>query len=181
MRTGGDGRYVVRVRYWPKAPRPMSIDHAAYRQVLGHYPTGVCAITSVLGGRPIGMVVGSFTSASLDPPLVGFLPDRKSNSWAEIRSSGRFCVNVLSHDQVAICKALATKGAAHKFHELRYQLSGSGLPVFPEACAWIDCKLHAVHEAGDHDIALGAVLSLHAEPDRQPMLFYRGGYKRLYE
>ncbi len=153
----------------------MSIDPVRIRQVLAHYPTGVCGVTSVLSDRPIGMVVGSFTSVSLDPPLVGFFPDRKSSTWPSIRASGRFCVNVLGADQLSICKALAAKGT-DKFAGLDYRLSDTGSPIFTNVAAWIDCELYAVHAAGDHDIALGTVLSLHAELDRHPMLFYKGGY-----
>ena len=72
----------------------VAFDSREFRRILGHYPTGVCAITAVSDGRPVGMVVGSFTSISLDPPLVAFLPDRKSTTWAAIQAAGRFCVNV---------------------------------------------------------------------------------------
>ncbi|MCB2062129.1 MAG: flavin reductase family protein, partial [Novosphingobium sp.] len=72
-----------------------TIDPAHFRQVLGAYPTGVAVITAMdTEGAPAGMVVGTFTSVSLDPPLVGFLPDKSSSSWPKIESAGRFCVNV---------------------------------------------------------------------------------------
>ena len=156
----------------------MPVDPGHFRRILGHYPTGVCGITSVSGDRPIGMIVGSFTSVSLDPPLVGFFPNRSSETWPLIQTDGRFCVNVLGADQLAVCKALATKGT-DKFAGLDYGLSDTGLPILANVAAWIDCELYAVHEAGDHYIALGSVLSLHADLDRHPMLFYRGEYGRF--
>src|SRR3546814_10485148 len=88
---------------------------ATFRKILGHYPTGVCAITAMSDtGIPSAMVVGSFTSVSLDPPLVAFLPDKSSTSWPKIEASGRFCVNVLGDNQEALCRVLASK-AEDKF------------------------------------------------------------------
>ena len=75
-----------------------------FRETLGHYPTGVAVVTAVAGdGGPAGMVVGSFTSVSLDPPLVAFLPTKDSGSWARLATADRFCVNVLAADQEDLC------------------------------------------------------------------------------
>lgn len=152
-----------------------SIDNAAFRRVLGHYPTGVCAITSVCDGKPAAMVVGSFSSVSLDPPLVGFFPDRSSTSWPKIRSSGCFCVNVLASDQQDVCKALASK-SDDKFSAVGFQLSDRGTPVLDDVVAWIDCDLHAVTDAGDHYMVLGLVRRLEAGSRRDPLVFFQGGY-----
>ena len=74
----------------------ISFDSATFRRVLGHYPTGVCVVTAVeADGAPVGMVVGSFTSVSLDPPLVAFFPAKTSQSWPRLAAVGKFCVNVL--------------------------------------------------------------------------------------
>ena len=156
----------------------MTIDSNHYRQVLGHYPTGVCAITTVHEGEPVGMIVGSFTSASLDPPLVAFFPDKKSATWPKVEMSGRFCVNVLTDNQHDVCRSLSSK-LPNKFEALAYGLSDGGLPVFSEAAAWIDCTLHAVHEAGDHYVVLGLVQAMDVASPLQPMLFFRGGYHGL--
>jgi 3-hydroxy-9,10-secoandrosta-1,3,5(10)-triene-9,17-dione monooxygenase reductase component len=152
-----------------------ALDSQRFRQILGHYPTGVCAITSMIGDLPIGMIVGSFTSVSLDPPLVAFLPDRKSTSWRKIEGTGRFCVNVLSHQQRDVCSSMASK-QENKFKDLPYRLSPSGLPLLSGAIAWLDCSLSAVHEAGDHFIAIGQVETLDLEHPELPLLFFRGGY-----
>ena len=80
-----------------KESEPRQITPRHYRAVLGNYPTGVAVVTAMGGGgEPIGMVVGSFTSVSLDPPLVAFLPDRSSSTFPAIREAGAFCVNVLA-------------------------------------------------------------------------------------
>src|SRR5690554_4284981 len=85
------------------------IDSKALRTVLGSYPTGVCAISARVKGAPLAMVVGTFTSVSLDPPLVGFLPARSSETWALLRGVERFCVNVLAADQAEMCQRMATR------------------------------------------------------------------------
>ncbi len=153
-----------------------TIDPGHFRQVLGSYPTGVCAITATgSDGKPVGMVVGTFTSVSLDPPLVGFLPDKSSSTWPLIEAAGHFCVNVLGSDQQQICRQLASKGA-DKFAGLDYAQSGHGMPIIAEAIAQIECTLHAVLEAGDHWFVLGRVVSLGTPREADPMLFHRGKY-----
>lgn len=152
------------------------IDSATFRQVLGSYPTGVCAITAMdEQGKPTGMVVGTFTSVSLDPPLVGFLPDKSSSTWPLIEKAGRFCVNVLGSDQQAICRQLAAKGT-EKFAGVDYALSENNLPVIADALATIECTIHSVNEAGDHWFVLGNVLAMEATRHEDPMLFHRGRY-----
>ena len=153
-----------------------TIDPATFRQVLGSYPTGVCAITATgADGAAVGMVIGSFTSVSLDPPLVGFLPDKNSSTWPLIEAAGHFCVNVLASDQQHICRQLSAKGA-DKFAGLEIAMSDHGHPVIAGAIARIDCDIHAVVDAGDHWFVLGKVLGLETTRDDNPMLFYRGQY-----
>ena len=105
-----------------------AFDGSEFRRILGHYPTGVCAVTAMFNGAPAAMVVGSFTSVSLDPPLVAFLPDRKSTSWPKIEAAGRFCVNVLAEHQERVRRALSSK-AETKFDAVPYRLSDTGLPI----------------------------------------------------
>lgn len=150
-------------------------DGQEFRRVLGHYPTGVCAITAMGSDGPIGMIVGSFTSVSLDPPLVAFMPDRKSATWPRINATGRFCVNVLSERQRHVCRSLSSK-AANKFEAVPYRMSPAGLPIPDGTIAWIDCRLFAVHEAGDHYIVVGCVDALDAQHAHPPLLFFQGGY-----
>jgi 3-hydroxy-9,10-secoandrosta-1,3,5(10)-triene-9,17-dione monooxygenase reductase component len=154
----------------------VATDPKTFRRVLGHYPTGVCAITAMQdNGEPIGMAVGSFTSVSLDPPLVAFFPDRSSSSWPKIQAAGRFCVNILAAHQEPLCRALAAK-TGDKFAGLTYRQSSAGLPILDDIVAWIDCDLYAVYEAGDHYIVLGLVHSLDVERPNKPLLFFQGGY-----
>jgi 3-hydroxy-9,10-secoandrosta-1,3,5(10)-triene-9,17-dione monooxygenase reductase component len=153
-----------------------SFDNATFRRVLGHYPTGVCVVTAIEEGEtPAGMVVGSFTSVSLDPPLVAFFPDRKSTSWPRIERVGKFCVNVLSSDQQALCRQFASSGG-DKFAGVSHRVSANGSPILDGVVAWIDCTLDAVHEAGDHYIVLGRVVALEVDRPESPLLFFQGSY-----
>ena len=152
------------------------LDSGAFRTILGHYPTGVCVITAMGDdGKPIGMAVGSFTSVSLSPPLVAFFPDKKSSSWPRIEKAGKFCVNILADDQEWLCRRFAAR-MEDKFADVSHRLSGAGLPILDNVVAWIDCTLHAVHEAGDHYIVLGEVHALDIERPARPLLFFQGGY-----
>jgi flavin reductase (DIM6/NTAB) family NADH-FMN oxidoreductase RutF len=154
----------------------IAIDFATFRQVLGSYPTGVCAVTALdQDGKPIGMVVGTFTSVSLDPPLVGFLPDKKSSTWPQIEGAGRFCVNVLGSDQQRICRQMSAKGP-DRFLGVEYEVSEHNLPVIVGAIARIECTIHSITDAGDHWFVLGDVLGLEITRDEDPMLFHRGRY-----
>lgn len=153
-----------------------AIDPAQFRQVLGNYPTGVTVITALnASGDPVGMVVGTFTSVSLDPPLVGFLPSKNSSSWPMIEAAGHFCVNVLARDQLDLCKAIAKPGP-DKFAGVDYAISQHELPVLAQTMVSIECRLHAVHDAGDHWFVTGLVLGLESKRAADPMLFHSGQY-----
>jgi flavin reductase (DIM6/NTAB) family NADH-FMN oxidoreductase RutF len=152
-----------------------TIDSATFRRVLGHYPTGVCIVTAMEEGRPAGMAVGTFTSVSLDPPLVAFFPDKRSSSWPRIERAGKFCVNVLASNQLDLCKQFSTSGG-DKFAGITHRVSDNGSPILDGVVAWIDCDLHAVHEAGDHYIVLGRVRELEATNPGSPLLFFQGSY-----
>jgi len=152
------------------------IDPIEFRNTLGCFPTGVTAVTATSQGRPVGMAIGSFTSVSLDPALVGFLPTRDSTTWAQIRESGAFCVNILAADQLELCGAMASRND-DKFDGVDWTRSRTGSPVLTGAIAWVDCKIDAVHEAGDHDIVIGRVQHLEiVATDVDPMVFFKGQY-----
>jgi 3-hydroxy-9,10-secoandrosta-1,3,5(10)-triene-9,17-dione monooxygenase reductase component len=159
-----------------EAPAQRLFDSARYRQVLGHFPTGVTVVTAMEAGDPTGLAVGSFTSVSLEPPLVAFLPARGSKSWPRIESAGRFCVNILADDQEHVARIFATSGT-DKFRGLGWRASSNGAPLLQDVLAWIDCDIEQVHEAGDHFIVLGHVTDLGVERERVgPLVFFRGGY-----
>jgi flavin reductase (DIM6/NTAB) family NADH-FMN oxidoreductase RutF/DNA-binding IclR family transcriptional regulator len=163
----------------PTAGRDATEDIPAgkYRQVLGQYPTGVVVVTALdSDGIAIGMTVGTFSSVSLDPPLVAFMPQKSSSSWAAIRRSGsRFCANIIGEQQENVCRQVATR-KVDKLNGIPWRLSDAGTPVIEGAVAYVDCEIVAVHDAGDHEIVVGRVLDLDVVSQANPLLFFRGGY-----
>jgi flavin reductase (DIM6/NTAB) family NADH-FMN oxidoreductase RutF len=153
-----------------------AIDPGWFRTVLGQYPTGVCVVTAVDPETgPAGMVVGSFTSASLDPPMVAFFPDKSSTSWPKVARASSFCVNILGADQEPVCRRFAAKGG-DKFAGQPHRPAGTGSPILDGCVAWIDCDIESIAEAGDHYVVLGRVRDLQLERPRLPLLFFQGGY-----
>ena len=144
-----------------------NFDSAQFRAVLGHVPTSVVVVTGLDGeGKAFGITIGSFASVSLDPPLVGFFPGTRSQSWAAIRESGRVCVNVLGSHQ---------EEGDDKFAGIEWLPSAGGNPVLPGSIAWIDCEIETETVMGDHTCVVGLVTSLdHAESVENAMVFFRG-------
>jgi 3-hydroxy-9,10-secoandrosta-1,3,5(10)-triene-9,17-dione monooxygenase reductase component len=160
---------------FPSAPED-GVPGTYFRDVLGNYPTGVVFISAVgADGEPVGMVVGSFTSVSLEPPMVAFLADRKSTTFPKIREAGRFVVNVMASDQVSTCRALGSK-SPDRFDRVAWSPSEGGIPVIEGGVARIDCELDEVVDAGDHLIALARVFDLKVVSDKLPLVFFRGEY-----
>ncbi len=147
------------------------------RTVLGRYPTGVALITGVRPGpedSPLGLVVGTFTSVSQEPALVGFLPARTSTTWPRIRAGGRFCVNVLGADQQQVCEAFLRRDEDR--WDMPSEPSPSGCLILPEALAWVDCELVTQTGAGDHWFVVGAVCSSGLLRSGPPLLYLGGRY-----
>lgn len=151
------------------------IDPSAYRDVLGHYPTGVTVVTAFDGEEPVGMVVGTFTSVSLDPPLVAFMPTRGSGTYARLARADAFCINVLAHDQLEVCRTMAVP-SDDKFARVAWQSGTYGAPTLDDAVAQIHCTPESQIEAGDHHIVLCRVQALEVNRAVTPLLFFQGGY-----
>jgi len=157
----------------PAVPAP---EPARFRQVLGHFCTGVTVITTIdPDGRPAGFACQSFAALSLDPPLVLFCPSRTSATWPRIARAGHFCANVLTAGQRDLARAFGTAGA-DKFTGVSWSPSASGVPVLAGVLTWVGCEVEAAHEAGDHYVVLGRVTELGPVSTEAPLLFYRGRY-----
>ena len=150
-------------------------DSRDFRNVLGQFATGVTAVTAVNEGTPVGMAIGSFTSVSLDPPLVAFLPSKDSSSWLAIKAAGVFCVNVMALDQLEVCGVMASR-SENKFEGGNWRPGPTGSPIIDGSVAYIDCEIETIHDGGDHDIVVGRVIEIGAGEDKEPLLFYKGGY-----
>jgi 3-hydroxy-9,10-secoandrosta-1,3,5(10)-triene-9,17-dione monooxygenase reductase component len=158
---------------------PRIVDPQVMREVLGHFASGVTVVTAVTADGPTGFTCQSFSSLSLDPPLVAFAPARTSRTWPKLRAIGRFCVNVLAEGQDDVSQNFARSGS-DKFAGVRWSPSAHGSPVLDGVVAWIDGELWAEYDGGDHSIVVARVLDLGADPDRRPLLFHRGSYGLLH-
>ena len=155
------------------------VDSRHFRTVLGSYPTGVSVITSVgADGERWGLAVGTFSAISLDPPLVGFMPDKTSTSWRQIEKTGAFCVNILAAAQLDMCRRFAARGG-DKFEGISHGHSPGGLPLLDDVLAWVECGIEKVIELGDHVLVVGAVRAMERVSDDGPLVFHRGGYHTL--
>ena len=152
-------------------------DPATYRTVLGHFATGIALVTAIDNGEPVGMACNSFTSVSLEPPLVLFCAAKSSTTWPRIQAAGKWAANFVEEDGEEAVRLFAQKGA-DRFAHLRYRPGASGSPIVDDALAFVDCETVAEHDAGDHIIVVGRVLGLGYAPEGKPLLFYRGGYGR---
>jgi flavin reductase (DIM6/NTAB) family NADH-FMN oxidoreductase RutF len=158
---------------------PRIVDPEVMREVLGHFASGVTVVTALTADGPTGFTCQSFSSLSLEPPLVAFAPARTSQTWPALRVIGRFCVNVLAEGQDAVSQNFARSGV-DKFDGVPWSPSAHGSPVLDGVVAWIDGELWAEYDGGDHSIVVARVLDLGAEPDRRPLLFHRGSYGLLH-
>lgn len=149
-----------------------AIDQAHYRQVMGHFPTGVVIVAAP---GPVGTAIGSFVSLSIEPPLVAFTMQKTSSTWPRIREAGVFCVSVLAEDQEAVCRTFAQSGT-DKFAGIGYDEMPSGSPRINDCTAWMDCAVEAVHDGGDHEIVVGRVREMGVARETKPLVFFRGGY-----
>jgi 3-hydroxy-9,10-secoandrosta-1,3,5(10)-triene-9,17-dione monooxygenase reductase component len=153
-------------------------DPAAFRRILGHFCTGVVIVTALDGDDAVGMTCQSFSSLSLDPPLVMFSPAHTSTTWPRIRRAGTFAVNILADDQEHIGRTFAESGA-DKFAAVAWDPGRRGEPLLAGAVAHIECRLDSVLPGGDHDIVLGAPVAMAEDAARSPLIFFRGSFRAL--
>jgi 3-hydroxy-9,10-secoandrosta-1,3,5(10)-triene-9,17-dione monooxygenase reductase component len=179
MMNGGPADAITQVPgSAPAVPAPAASgpEPARFRQVLGHFCTGVTVITTVdSDGHPAGFACQSFAALSLDPPLVLFCPSRTSATWPRIARAGHFCANVLTAGQRDLARVFGTAGA-DKFAGVTWSPSTSGAPVLAGVLTWVGCEVEVVHEAGDHYVVLSRVTELGPVGTQAPLLFYRGRY-----
>lgn len=154
------------------APDPLP--QSALRAVMACFPTGVTVVaTRDADGGPIGLTVNSFTSVSLDPPLVLVCIDRASQSHDRLLEAGAFAVSILAAGQADVARRFASRPSAGRFHGVSWFAAPSGSPVLAGSAAWIDCDVHEVITAGDHTIVLGLARAGGAS-DAPVLLFHRG-------
>lgn len=146
------------------------------RHVLGHYPTGVAVITAHTEQGPVGMAMNSFTSLSLQPPLVLFCPATTSTTWPVLREAGNIAINVLSAGQEAVSRAFATK-AVDRFLDASWSVGENGAPLLHDALGWLECRIHSESPAGDHTVVIAEIERMNVHwKITEPLVFFRGRY-----
>jgi flavin reductase (DIM6/NTAB) family NADH-FMN oxidoreductase RutF len=155
----------------------MSIDQARFRQVMGHFTSGVTVVTMAVGGDLDGITVSSFCALSLSPPLVLICIGKENDSHPILQQAEMYAVNVLAADQEEVSRRFAMR-ETEKFPRDSYVLSTWGLPLLNGALAQLECRVVNQFSGGDHTIFVGEVLEANVNEGR-PLLYYRGGYQQL--
>jgi flavin reductase (DIM6/NTAB) family NADH-FMN oxidoreductase RutF len=157
----------------------MEFDAIAFRNALGHFPTGVVVVTAPAEGRePVAMTVSSFNAVSLDPPLVLFSIGTGAPSLPTLLAAERFGISVLRHDQSDLSNRFShAKG--EKWNGIEPHLGETGCPLIAPSLATFECVPFAVHEGGDHLVVIGRVLHFNIAPGGEPLVFFRGKYHAI--
>ncbi|MFJ2645706.1 flavin reductase family protein [Streptomyces sp. NPDC087420] len=161
-------------------PERHGLRPADLRKVFGTFPTGVTAVAALVDGRPVGLAASSFTSVSLDPPLISVCVAHSSTTWPVLRDRARLGVSVLGAHQERACRRLASRDG-DRFAGLDWRATGDGAVLIEDASAWFDCTVERHIEAGDHDIVLLRIHELDADHGVPPLVFHAGGFRRLEE
>jgi len=158
----------------------MVFDPRALRNAFGAFATGVTLVTTVgPDGKPIAMTANSFSSVSLDPPLLLWCIDKASDRLAVFEASPHFAINILAEHHKTLSSRFATKGQPY-MDGVECVTGESGCPVIPDACAIFECERVARHDAGDHIIYIGRVRRFETpEGAGKPLVFHRGNYSVL--
>jgi flavin reductase (DIM6/NTAB) family NADH-FMN oxidoreductase RutF len=158
---------------------PTALDTLRFRQVIGHFPTGVAIVTSTGPDGPTGLTTNAITSVSLEPLLLLVCFDNGSRTLPAVREARRFAVNVLRAGQEELARVFASKRVAREKFEAVTHLEAHGVPVLDGALAWLVCDLTELHPAGDHTIGIGRITHMDAAGDGAPLVFFRGAFGTL--
>jgi flavin reductase (DIM6/NTAB) family NADH-FMN oxidoreductase RutF len=155
-------------------------DARTLRDALGCFATGVTVVTCIDSeGRPFGLTANSFTSVSLDPPLLLVCVHRDAASAAALTNASHFAVNVLQTGQQPASIRFSTR-AEDRFGQGDWSEGEYGAPVLTESLSVFECERESMHEGGDHHILVGRVLKASFDPSLDPLLYFRGKYRRLH-
>jgi 3-hydroxy-9,10-secoandrosta-1,3,5(10)-triene-9,17-dione monooxygenase reductase component len=154
----------------------MAVDPQRFREVSGHFATGVTIVTATGPRGPAGLTTNAVTSLSLDPVLMLVCFDNGSRTLPAVRASRRFAVNILRRGQDELARVFASKRVAREKFQAVTHTAAHGVPVLDDALAWLVCDLIDMHPGGDHTIGIGAVTELDAPDDAAPLVWYRGTF-----
>ncbi|MCG8492224.1 MAG: flavin reductase family protein [Sneathiellales bacterium] len=157
----------------------MTFDAREFRNALGCFATGITVVTSMKDGiEPLGITVNSFSSVSLEPPLVLFSLGHTGNHCQEFKESAVFAINILSSEQKDLCDRFASP-KDDRFKGVTHQIGENGSPVFEQSLAVIECETHQTVEAGDHLIFICKVTNVTTRSEKKALLFHRGNFPVL--
>ncbi|HWA03077.1 MAG TPA: flavin reductase family protein [Rhizomicrobium sp.] len=156
----------------------MTFDTRAFRQALGAFPTGVAVITATGEAEPVGITVNSFTSVSLDPPLVLWCLKKDSNRYRAFMEARGFTISILGTEHENVSSRLARQGE-HRLDGVELLETELGPPALADSLAVFECASEAIHDGGDHSILIGRVLRFARREAGAPLVFYRGRYGAL--
>lgn len=157
----------------------MSVNSDQFRDVMGRFATGVTVVTTSNHGRLDGFTASSFTSVSLEPPLVLVCIGKDATCHDAFSGGSCFAINILSAKQADLSVRFSSD-VGDRFDGVAHASWVTGAPILEDALAAIDCTLHAVYEGGDHSILLGRVERLGPiREDADPLIYYRGAYRAV--
>lgn len=158
-----------------------SVEARLFRDVMGHFATGVTVVTATHDGSTRGMTANAVTSVSLDPPLVLVAVSRVSSMFGVLGGADAFAVNILSAEQEGISTAFAHDGDFARLSDaVGYHSHRTGAPVLDGVIAYADCRVYARYDGGDHELVLGEVVEVGIpHPEAAPLLFYQGAYRAM--
>lgn len=163
-------------------PAPASFDQREFRRALGNFPTGVAIITTRdRDGTPVGLTCNSFSSVSLDPPLVLWSLRNSSKSLTAFREASAFAINVLAEDQSKLSARFASSSIENKFDGVGYSDGFRSVPLIDRCVARFHCSTYSEHEAGDHVIFIGKVEKFEHGREEDPLVFYKGAYMMIVQ
>jgi flavin reductase (DIM6/NTAB) family NADH-FMN oxidoreductase RutF len=155
------------------------ISSDSLREVLGLFPTGIAVVTAkTAGGTLYGITINSFSSVSLDPPLVLFSLSRDLHTLKALLSAETFAIHFLREDQRHVSARFA-KTPSNKWDDVRFRDGVTGCPVLEPALAVLECRLHAQYDGGDHVIIVGRIAHIENQAGDNPLVFFRGRYHTL--
>ena len=155
-------------------------DERTLRDALGCFATGVTVVTCVdAEQRPFGLTVNSFTSVSLDPPLLLVCIAKRARCAAALANAPHFAVNVLQTGQQPASISFSTRDE-DRFGKTPWSIGETGAPLLMESLCVFECERHAIHDGGDHHMLTGRVMRASFDPNIDPLLYFRGRYRRLH-
>lgn len=157
-----------------------TIPQLELRQGMSQFPTGVVGLCAVVDGEPVGMSANSFTSVSLEPPLVAVCIAKTSATWPKLERSTMLGLSVLGDQHDQVCRQLASKNG-DRFAGVSWHSSDDGALYINDSALWLDCSIRDSHDAGDHFIVVFQVHDARAFPDIKPLVFHQSKFRQLVE